>query len=175
LLIVVIMGLLSQHVAAADPLGRLFTTPQQRQKLDELRRAELENPEPTLDPGIVTAETQTQDRDTPHNAITVRGLVTREGGRSMAFINEGNSYEGDIASEYIRVRSADIEGGEIRIFTPYGADAVALKVGQTLEPSTGRVIDLGDDKPEPVPRDAATPDPDPDTAAPPTELMPPGE
>jgi hypothetical protein len=132
----------------ADPIGRLFTTPQQRQKLNDLRRAELENPEPTLGPSVISADTPTQARDTPHNPITVRGLVTREGGRSTAFINESNSYEGDIASEYIRVRSGDIEGGEIKLVTPYGESAVALKVGQTLEPSTGRVIELGEDATE---------------------------
>jgi hypothetical protein len=170
-----LMAFAAHPVSAADPIGRLFTTPQQRQKLDELRRAELENPEPALDPGVVTADTPTQTRDAPHNPITVRGLVTRKGGRSMAFINESNSYEGDIASEYIRVRPADIEGGEIRIVTPYGTDAVALKVGQTLEPSSGRIVDLGDEGAEPVPPDAGTAPLDPDTAARPAEMKPPGE
>jgi hypothetical protein len=146
--VVLAAALTAQPVAAADPIGRLFTTPQQRQKLNDLRRAELENPEPTLGPSVISADTPTQTRDTPHNPITVRGLVTREGGRSTAFINESNSYEGDIASEYIRVRSGDIEGGEVKLVTPYGEGAVALKVGQTLEPSTGRVIDLGEDAAE---------------------------
>jgi hypothetical protein len=162
-------------VRAADPIGRLFTTPQQRQKLNELRRAELENPEPTLGPSVMSADTPTQTRDTPHNPITVRGLVTREGGRSTAFINESNSYEGDIASEYLRVRSGDIAGGEIKLVTPYGESTVALKVGQTLEPSTGRVIDLGDETAEAAPRDAGTAVPDPDTITPPAEAKPPGE
>ena len=154
---------------AADPLGRLFTTPQQRQKLDELRRAETDNPEIQQGPSNLPQDAPAQV-DAPVNPITVRGLVTRKGGRSMAFLNESNTYEGDLASEYIRVRSGDIEGEEIRIYTPYGDDAVALKVGQTLEPSTGRIIDLTDEE---VPaRDMAVPPADPDT---PTQPTPPGE
>ena len=140
--IIVAGAALAAQPVAADPLGRLFTTPQQRQKLEELRRAELENPEPVLGPSAASVEAPTQVSDVPLDPITVRGLVTRKGGRSMAFLNESNTYEGDLASEYIRVRSSDIEGGEIRIFTPYGEGAVALKVGHTLEPSTGRIIDL---------------------------------
>jgi hypothetical protein len=129
-----------------DPLGRLFTTPQQRQRLEELRRAEMENPEISLGPSALPEDAPAEVRDAPLNPITVKGLVTRSGGRSMAFINESNTYEGDLASEYIRVRSADIEGGEIRILTPYGLDPVVLRVGQTLEPSTGKIIDITDEE-----------------------------
>jgi hypothetical protein len=144
-----------------DPLGRLFTTPQQRQQLEELRRAEMENPEISLGPSALREDAPIEARDVPVNPITVRGLVTRAGGRSMAFINESNTYEGDLASEYIRVRSSDIEGGEIRILTPYASDPVVLRVGQTLEPSTGRIIDITDE--ESPGRDAkAAPAADPD-------------
>ena len=148
--------------AAADPLGRLFTTPQQRQKLEELRRAELEKPEQAPGPSIASTDVPTQARNAPLNAIKVKGLVTRSDGRSTAFLNEGNTYEGDLTSEYIRVRSSDIEGGRITIVTPYGEGAVALKVGQTLEPSTGRVIDVtdeefGSERPG-IPRTPADPD-----------------
>jgi hypothetical protein len=169
------MTLATQPVSAADPLGRLFTTPQQRQRLEELRRAELENPELVLQPSAASAEAPMQARETPLNPITVRGLVTRSDGRSTAFINESNTYEGDLASEYIRVRSADIEGGKIRIITPYGEEAVALKVGQTLEPSTGRIIDVTDEEsrtrsPPAAGRASAAAD-----ALSPPELAPPGE
>jgi len=109
--------------------------------------------------------------DTPVNPITVRGLVTRKDGRSTAFLNESNSYEGDLASEYIRVRSGDIDGGEIRVYTPYGEAPVELKVGQTLEPSTGRIIDLTDEEARAL--NEAPPPADPDT--PPAEPAPSGQ
>jgi phosphoribosyl 1,2-cyclic phosphodiesterase len=132
--------------AIAGPFGRLFTTPQQRQELDELRDAEAE--EPTIPVAVQASAAEIPNA--PRDPLTVRGIVTRTNGPDAAWINDSNTFEGDLTAEYLRLKPEDIDPdsvqlpatGEHRLFGPDEKITVPVKVGQTLEPSTGTVIDL---------------------------------
>ena len=98
--------------AAAQDLGRIFFTPQQRQDLD--RRRNLNVPE-----SEVVVE----------SLVTVNGHVTRSSGKTTTWINGVPQYD------TYRGRAPD------RVGVDRGDAAVGVKIGQTLDRSTGEVRD----------------------------------
>ena len=133
-----------QHVYALE-FGRLFTTPSERERLDELRRAhpgaviEVSTAELDIDQEVVE---ETVQRD----SLQVKGLVYRSDGKNSVWINESNSYEGDLTSEFTFVDSKRIHNNYIEISLPGDERNVTLKVGQQLDPQSGEIIDLTDEK-----------------------------
>ena len=101
---------------AAEELGRLFLTPQQRQDLDRRRatnRAEEETP---------------QIKEGP---LTLDGQVLRSSGRTATWINGVPQYDNPAGRDPARVTVVPNEGEA----------GVSLKIGQTLDRTTGAVRD----------------------------------
>jgi uncharacterized protein YjlB len=98
--------------AAAQDLGRIFFTPQQRQELD--RRRNL---------NVVESEVVVE------SLVTVNGHVTRSSGKTTTWINGVPQYDA------YRGRAPD------RVGVERGDTAVGVKIGQTLDRSTGEVRD----------------------------------
>ena len=127
---------------AAGDFGRLFTTPGQRQQLDELRRTQtdikidVQDTELAIDKGPVVQKNDTGE-------LRLKGLVHRHDGKNTAWVNESNSYEGDLASEYTSVKEGSIATDKVTIEIG-GAENrnLPLKVGQSFNPSDGSVHDL---------------------------------
>ena len=102
--------------AAAEELGRLFLTPQQRQDLDRRRatnRAEEEAP---------------QIREGP---LTLEGHVQRSSGRTTTWINGVPQYDNHAGRDPARLTVVPNEG----------EPGVSLKVGQIYERMSGEVRD----------------------------------
>jgi len=102
--------------AAAQELGRLFFTPQQRQDLDRRRatnRAEEEAP---------------QIREGP---LTLEGHLQRSSGRTTTWINGVPQYDSHASPDPARVTVVPNEG----------ESGVSLSIGQTYERSSGEVRD----------------------------------
>ncbi len=109
--------LLAPPAFAADELGRLFFTPEQRAMLDLARRTQ---------PSASQAEVET------YEGVTLSGVVTRGDGKRTVWINGQPQTvgEGVTAGRTPASASIPLPGGEGRI---------RLKVGQTLDPSSGKV------------------------------------
>lgn len=126
--------------SAAQQLGRLFFTPEQRAELDARRKARVpDKPAATL---IESPST------------TLDGYVKRSDGKSTVFLNGEPVTEGADARRAQVVPSrtdpsrAAIEMGE-------GGRRVPLKVGESLDRGTGEVSDvIGNGKVEINPRKA---------------------
>lgn len=99
---------------AADPVGRLFYTPQQRQDLDRRRQANILE-------AVVSGE----------SAVTVNGQVVRSSGKSTTWINGVPQDDTATAS---RPSIVTIGGQD-------GEPRVNLKVGQTLDKARNEVQD----------------------------------
>lgn len=151
LLVSFVLSGISYTQAASDSFGRLFTTPEERKKLQELRYAV---PEPEVEEAIEiivdeideVAEEKAELRDI--EGITLNGIVYRKGNRSTVWLNGSNSYEGSLASEYFRINTSDINSEKVSVTVPEVNLSFDLKVGQTYEPNDGSLLDIienGDD------------------------------
>lgn len=143
---------------AADDLGRLFTTPAERAQLDEARRGA---PMPVAAPVIVSRDAGTDGTDQDAaSTLTLRGVVERSGGRSTAWVNDTNTYQGDVGAVHRQVQRTAIAGGAVTVALPDGNAPVQMKVGQTLDTQRAQIRDLGTDPvpesdvPAPAPADA---------------------
>jgi hypothetical protein len=124
--------------AAAQELGRLFFTPDQRAALDARRKARVPD-KPAAAPVVASPTTR------------VDGYVKRSGGPSTVWLN----------SEPVTEQGADaprIRGGrDSRVDVPVGEDGarVPMKPGQVINRETGEVRDAlggGEVQIRPAPR-----------------------
>ena len=174
--------LLSQSSWSAEDFGRIFTTPNQRQQLDELRKTQTD----------IKIEVQDEELAIEQNPIVeaaasgelrLKGLVYRNDGKNTAWINDSNSYEGDLSSQYTGVNEDSVAADEV-VIEMGGADSgkLSLKVGQSFNPVTMEIRDISSDQNTPgnsgraVPspnRQSRTPPPPPVTPAPvlPTDMQ----
>ena len=110
------LSCLSAPAAAAEELGRLFFTPQQRQDLDRRRatnRAEEEAP---------------QIKEGP---LTLEGHVQRSSGKTATWINGAPQYDSNGGRDPTRVT----------VVPNAGEPGVSLKVGEIYERASGDVRD----------------------------------
>ncbi len=138
---------ISYTQAASDGFGRLFTTPEERKKLQVIRYAkpkvEVEAPIELI---VEEIEEPVGDVERPDiEGITLNGIVYRKGSKSTVWINGTNSYEGSLASEYFRIKAGDIKGEKVSVTVPEVDLKFDLKVGQTYEPNDERLLDLVED------------------------------
>lgn len=132
------------HAAdAADTFGRFFTTPAERVYLDQLRDKKV-NQEPVIDvPKVELARKKKPEKKTVQvDKVRLKGLVYRKDGKSTAWVNDGNSYEGDIGSQYTRVQTGKIKPDQVPIELGDGSAEVRLRVGQSYVPAQNAVRDI---------------------------------
>jgi hypothetical protein len=122
-------------IAAAPPpnsLGRLFMTPEQRERLEARRQLKAVE--------VSTAQNEAAEEEAPvASYLTVQGQVLRSDGRQTIFIN-GTPYAADESpkgTQLVRGRRA----GEVVIVPADNAPPVRLKVGQSLDKNTLTVDD----------------------------------
>ena len=75
--------------------------------------------------------------------ITVNGLVYRKSGKSTAWINSANTYEGNFGNQYIQIDAQNIKPEDVEILIPINETKVKLKTGQTYDPETDQIISPG--------------------------------
>jgi len=100
--------------ASAEPLGRLFHTPEQRALLDNARKTMPMN-----------ASGEEQVNSAPD--FMLKGIVTRSDGQRSVWLNGRVEHGVGRASDRVPVQ---LPGGEIK-----------LKVGQSIDPASGRVTE----------------------------------
>ncbi len=126
--------LLLPQVADAQRLGRLFSTPDERALLDELRR-ERQIVDP--DPQVVETVTDT----TSVEQVTINGVVLRSSGANSAWINGRQVDGGARTREGVRVDTSAAQGGRVKITLPSGAETIDLKPGQKIDVDSGVVVE----------------------------------
>lgn len=143
-----LLALAAQPSGAEQPLGRLFFTPEQRARMDQARLQQR---------GVRIEETAVAP---PPANITLNGMITRGDGKTVVWINN-------------KVQSVEQPGhgnaGQLDIPMPDTRHPVRLKVGQSLDMSSGKVDETYRRKPPEKPRSQ----PSPTTPEPPRK--PPGQ
>jgi len=142
LVLALLAGTNVETVNAAEEFGRLFTTPAQRQRLDELRKVSPEQRIKIDEQSLLLEEETEEVEEAPADVLTVRGLVHRSKGRNTAWINDSNSFEGGLSSQYIIIGT--IGSDRVEILIPGSETRVKLNVGQSFDPIAEQYDDLLD-------------------------------
>lgn len=124
-LVIVLLLAIAAPIAAAQELGRLFFTPQQRSALDERRRARV--PDKPTAAAVAAPVTR------------VDGYVQRSGGPSTVWIN-GDPL-GESAPEAPRIDNRT-PSGSVSITIGESGARTRLKPGEALDRGTGEIHDV---------------------------------
>ena len=144
---------LASHSANAEPIGRLFFTPEQRAVLDKLRAKGIKGASVEEPPTAAAFPEQPPEPEPPPAPITLDGFVRRSSGKSTTWINQVPHNEQEV-SQGIRVRQRLSRPPAISIVLPSGKQ-VNLKAGQSFDRTTGKVSEVYDPappEPEPLPK-----------------------
>ncbi len=136
----------------ADNLGRIYTSADERKKLEKIRYAK-EKPkkiEVAVEIEEITESLEVEKETIIRDAITLKGLVHRSDGKSTAWINESNTFEGDLESQFIQVPGNKINSDQVTIIMPDDSTNVVLKVGEafTPEPIEREVVEINNSEGE---------------------------
>lgn len=124
-----------------DDFGRFFTTPKQRERLNELRNSSAD-----VVVNVNADELKINEDDKKveqqHNEITLKGIVYRSDGKNTAWVNNSNSFEGDVASDVTGVDEHEISPGGVEMELPGKKRKVRLKVGEAYDSTEGKTNDI---------------------------------
>jgi hypothetical protein len=125
---VLLIAVLVAHAgaAAAQELGRLFFTPEQRDALDARRKARVPD-KPAAQQAPASPTTR------------LDGYVKRSGGRSTVFVNGEPLTEGTAEAQVV---DPERRGGRVRVPAGEGGARVELRPGEVVDRGTGQVRDV---------------------------------
>lgn len=125
----------------AEDFGRFFTTPMERQYLDQLksRGAPIVV---KIDEDLKVGDQSAEKKQEADDAVTVKGLVYRKNGKSAAWLNDSNTYEGDVAWGYADVVEDKITPSKVQIRIGSQKSDINMKVGEKYEPASESIRDI---------------------------------
>ncbi|PKO25845.1 MAG: hypothetical protein CVU35_02090 [Betaproteobacteria bacterium HGW-Betaproteobacteria-8] len=135
--LVAVVYLLGFDIAlAAAPTGRLFSTPAERAKLDNLRlTTRLPSPEELLD----DKNEEVSIAPAMPGSVSVQGYVTRsDGKKGTVWVNDNPVQENDEAGD-VRVKKLPQNGNQVQISIPSIGRDLKLKAGQVYMPETDSI------------------------------------
>ncbi|HZV62071.1 MAG TPA: hypothetical protein VFF75_06625 [Methylophilaceae bacterium] len=128
--------LLSNVAFAAEPFGRLFTTPSERATLDHLRQTRkiepvnIDQPQEVIEVAPVAPP-----------QVSVQGYVKRsDGKKGTVWINEKPVQENS-STGGVEVGKLPTEGNQIQIKVPGLERSLKLKAGQAYDPQTDSITE----------------------------------
>ncbi|MEQ8288318.1 MAG: hypothetical protein RIB78_01210 [Gammaproteobacteria bacterium] len=144
-MLALLVGLVLPPSVPADSLGRIFTSEQDRNRLDYIRKQKPlveKKMTDTEEVDEVFEEEQAEEEIVIRDTLNLKGFVRRSDGKNSAWINEGNTYEGDLDTIYIKVRPEDIGDDKVTINMPDNETRVRLKVGEAYDPDSKQVLKI---------------------------------
>ncbi len=140
---VVVSLLTASAPVNADTLGKLFTSEEERARLEYVRKQKpvverFTNDTEEIDE--VFEEAAVNEEIVVRDTLNLKGFVKRSDGKNSAWINDGNTYEGDLDTLYIKVNSDDINDDNVTINMPDNKTQVRLKVGEAYDPNSRQII-----------------------------------
>lgn len=123
--------------SSADDLGRLFTTPAQRENLDHLRKIA-----PKMVPPVVQPEAAA-DEDLPPalpSSVSVQGYVKRSDGKKGTVWVNNTPVQENSSTDEVEVGKVT-RGNQVPLKVP-GIGNLNLKAGQVYDPETNSVVEI---------------------------------
>lgn len=124
-----LLGLGARPAGAAEPLGRLFMTPEQRQMLDAVRE---DGPDPLMD----TASLALPAPAPVDGPVVLNGIVRRSRGPDVVWVNGART---GAPQAPVRLRQGPDRTNRVTLEVAADGASVRLKPGQFWEPATGTV------------------------------------
>lgn len=132
------------QAAEVAPIGRLFSTPAERANLDRLRQTAKRGEPINLANKLANEQTAPEVpvivEELVREQFSLDGFVRRSSGKGTTWINQIPQNE-DAVSQNIRVRQQLSKPPAVSILLPSGK-RLKLKVGQTFDAVTGRVLEV---------------------------------
>lgn len=144
---VILFALLSAGSGQAEPyleLGRLLTTPEERMTMEEHRHQKQTACHHTSPVEVNEEEGEDEDATVEKKTYTLNGLVLREDGQHVAWINAESNRIGSVTSEGVSTERSEIEGDRLPLHLPDGGQRVILRPGQSYDTASRRIVDVVD-------------------------------
>ena len=135
--LLIVLMFISTPALAAEPFGRLFTTPAERATLDHLRQTRKIEP--------VNADTATQEilelAPVAPPSVSVQGYVKRsDGKKGTVWVNDQPLQE-NTSSGGVEVGKLPKNGNEVQLKVPGLDRSLKLKAGQAYDPETDSIAE----------------------------------
>lgn len=128
--------LFSQFVLAAEPIGRLFTSPTERSNLNYLRQTKklivpvkVDEPTETLEAVPIALP----------DAVNLQGYVKRHDGKDGTVWVNNQAMQENSSNKDVAVGSLTEQGNRVPIKLSGNGKQLNLKAGQVYDPETNRV------------------------------------
>lgn len=127
----------AQAIFAVEPIGRLFSTPEERSNLDQLR--ETKKNQPIEVETIVESTVIERKPMVLPNAINVQGYVKRNDGKQGTVWINGDALQEHSANKDVQVGQLPENSNRIPIRIQANGKRLNLKAGQVYDPETNKV------------------------------------
>ena len=137
--------LMSEYCSAADEpqLGRLFTTKEQRQQLQQARarhsNAANRPPSSPAQAGSLSEAATGRTDEAP--VVTLKGLIYKNDGAARVWVG---TQHGATALDYRELPATARPARATAVRVPVAGKSVKLKPGQSYHPDSGAITELGD-------------------------------
>jgi hypothetical protein len=137
-LLVIVLLILPQTIFADESLGRLFSSPNERAALDQVRKIKREIvPQVVEEPENVEAAPYVEP-----NSITVQGYVKRSDGKSATVWVNDEAIQENSGNQDVAVGSLSNQTNRVPIKLKANGKHLSLKAGQMYDPETNRVREM---------------------------------
>ena len=136
-IITLLLIVLSQFALAAEPIGRLFTSPNERSNLDYLRQTKKNEP--------LKVESPTQELDAAPapvmlpDAVNLQGYVKRNDGKQSTVWVNNQAMQENSRNKDVTVGKLAAGSNRVPIKLSANGKRLNLKAGQVYDPESNRV------------------------------------
>ncbi|HEY0563133.1 MAG TPA: hypothetical protein VGD04_07385 [Methylophilus sp.] len=138
--IMLICVLLAQAALAAEPIGRLFSTPDERARLEVVRQTKK-----VMIPQAIEVEQQPAviiDKPVLPNTVTLQGYVKRsDGKKGTVWINQ-QAVQEDASNDEVAVGRLSANSNRVPVKIKANGKQFSLKAGQQYAPDTNQVREM---------------------------------
>ncbi len=138
-IITLLLIVLSQFAVAAEPIGRLFTSPNERSNLDYLRQTKKNEP--------LKVESPTQELDAAPapvmlpDAVNLQGYVKRNDGKQSTVWVNNQAVQENSRNKDVTVGKLAVGSNRVPIKLSANGKRLNLKAGQVYDPESNRVYE----------------------------------
>ena len=135
-LILILASMIMTPPSYADSLGRIYTSPGERKELNKIRNSKEKKPKKIeiVQVEELAEEVEVEKEIIVRDSIRLKGIVHRSDGKNSAWVNETNTYEGNLESQFIQVPNDNITSDQATVIMPDDSTSVDLKVGEVFIP-----------------------------------------